>query len=39
MAIREVDKEVQDNIDYKSAKKNAGKKTIKKVDVFNLKIF
>ena len=38
MAIREEDKKVQDNMDYKSAKeKMQEKNTIKKVDVFNLK--
>ena len=38
MAIREEDKKVQDNIDYKSEKeKMQEKNTIKKVDVFNLK--
>ena len=38
MAIREENKKVQDNMDYKSAKeKMQEKNTIKKVDVFNLK--
>ena len=38
MAIREEDKKVQDNMDYKSEKeKMQEENTIKKVDVFNLR--